>query len=132
MVKIRLARRGSKKQPSYRIVVIDSRAARDGKEIEVVGHYNPRTRPSTEVLNEERVLYWLSVGAQPTESMASILKRTGTLARFERLRAGESLETLAAEAKASAAPVPEARTRYPSPAAGQSWVKAREAAKKAG
>lgn len=131
MVKIRLTRVGSKKQPSYRIVVMDSRTARDGKYIEVLGYYNPRTQPSTEVVDEERALYWLNVGAQATESMASILKRTGTLARFERLRAGEPLEALVAEAKATAKPLPSARTRYPSPAAGHSWVKAKEAAKKA-
>lgn len=131
MVKIRLTRVGSKKQPSYRIVAIESRAARDGKYIEVLGYYNPRTQPSTEIIDEERVLYWLSVGAQPSESITSILKRTGTVARFDRLRAGEALEALVAEAKANPKPLPDARTRYPSPAAGQSWVKKREASKQA-
>jgi small subunit ribosomal protein S16 len=131
MVKIRLTRTGSKKQPSYRIVVMDSRAARDAKYIEVLGHYNPRTQPSTEVLNEERALYWLSVGAQVTDGMSGILKRTGTLDRFSRLRAGETLEALVAEAKANPIALPDARTVYPSPAAGQSWVKKREASKQA-
>lgn len=131
MVKIRLTRVGSKKQPSYRIVVMDSRAARDAKYIEVLGYYNPRTQPSTEVLDEERALYWLSVGAQATEGMAGILKRLGTLDRFKRLRAGEPLEALVAEAKATVKPLPEPRTKYPSPAAGQSWVKQRDASKQA-
>lgn len=131
MVKIRLTRVGSKKQPSYRIVVMDSRAARDAEYIEVLGYYNPRTQPSTEVVDEERALYWLSVGAQTTESINSIFNRIGTTERFKRLRAGESAETLVAEAKASAKPLPSPRTNYPSPAAGQSWVKKREASKQA-
>lgn len=130
MVKIRLTRVGSKKQPSYRIVVMDSRTARDGKYIEILGYYNPRTQPSTEVVDEERALYWLSVGAQTTEAVDSIFNRLGTAERFKRLRAGEPLETLVAEAKANAKPLPSPRTNYPSPPAGKSWVKAREAAKK--
>ncbi len=79
MVKIRLRRMGAKKQPSYRIVVADSRAARDGRFIEVVGHYNPRTEPPTIVVNEERLKYWLSQGAQPTESVERILRSKGML-----------------------------------------------------
>ncbi len=79
MVKIRLRRMGAKKQPSYRIVVADSRAARDGKFIEVLGHYNPRTEPPTIVINEERLKYWLSQGAQPTESVEKILHSKGLL-----------------------------------------------------
>jgi small subunit ribosomal protein S16 len=131
MVKIRLARIGLKKQPVYRIVVIEERNARNGKYIEILGQYNPRTRPSTELLDEGRALYWMSVGAQPSEAVAGILKRAGTLDLFARLRAGEELEALAAEAAAKPKPVVDARTRYPAPAAGQSWVKAKEAAAKA-
>lgn len=130
MVKIRLARIGLKKQPVYRIVVIEERNARNGKYIEILGQYNPRTRPSTEIINEGRALYWLSVGAQPTESVSGILKRAGTLDLFARLRAGEPLEALTAEAAAKPAPTVDARTRYPAPEAGQSWVKAKEAAAK--
>nr|PZN57081.1 MAG: 30S ribosomal protein S16 [Chloroflexota bacterium] len=121
MVRIRLRRVGLKKQPSYRIVVTDQRSPRDGDFIEIVGHYNPRTRPSTDEVNEARVLYWLSVGAQPTDSVATILRRTGTLDRFARLRKGESLEALVAEAeaaRAAAAPV-SPKTRYPSPGPGE-------------
>ncbi|MEL6525641.1 MAG: 30S ribosomal protein S16, partial [Chloroflexota bacterium] len=79
MVRIRLTRVGSKKQPSYRIVVTDKRNARDSKSIENIGFYNPRTRPSTESIDEERALYWLSVGAQPSDAVNRILKRLGTL-----------------------------------------------------
>jgi len=79
MVKIRLRRVGAKKQPSYRIVVTDARTPRDGRFIENVGNYNPRTVPETVVVDEPRVLYWLSQGAQPTEAVARMLKNTGIL-----------------------------------------------------
>ncbi len=77
MVKIRLRRVGAKKQPSYRVVVADSRSPRDGRFIEIVGHYNPRTEPPTVVLKEDRIHYWLGVGAQPSESVERILKSQG-------------------------------------------------------
>lgn len=121
MVRIRLRRMGFKGQPSYRIVVADQRSPRDGSFIEIIGFHNPRTQPTTDVVDEARALHWLNVGAQPSEAVNTLLRRTGTLARFERLRKGESLETLVAEAeaaKAAAAPV-SPRTRYPSPEAGQ-------------
>ena len=130
MVRIRLRRMGLKKQPSYRIVVADQRSARTGGFIEIVGTYNPRTQPITELVEEDRILYWLSVGAQPSEAVESILKRTGTLERFARLKKGQTIEALAAEAattKASAAPV-SPKTSRPSPAAGESAKKAKEAA----
>ncbi len=119
MVRIRLTRTGSKFQPSYRIIVTDSRRPRDTRPLETLGHYNPRTRPSTEVVKEDRALYWLSVGAQASESVANIFTRNGTMARLERLRKGESIEDLAAEAIANAKPLPSPRTNYPSPEAGQ-------------
>ncbi len=103
MLRIRLRRVGRKKQPSYRIVVAESTAPRDGKFIEVVGFYNPRTEPETITVKEERVLYWLSVGAQPSESTARLLKKVGTLDRFARLKAGEPMEALLAEAAESTA-----------------------------
>ncbi len=113
MLRLRLRRVGRKKQPSYRIVVAESASPRDGKAVEVVGFYNPRTEPETLQLLEERALYWLSVGAQPSDSVARLLKKNGTLERLARLRAGESLEALAAEATnnvptASTPNVPEA------------------------
>lgn len=125
MVKIRFRRVGLKGQPTYRIVVCDERRSRNGGFIEIIGHHNPRTRPSTDVVQEDRALYWLSVGAQPSEAVHNLLKRTGTLARYERLRKGETIEALAAEAAAEqAAAVPVSpRTRYPSPEAGQGTFK---------
>jgi small subunit ribosomal protein S16 len=101
MLRIRLRRVGGKKQPSYRIVVAESTAPRDGKFVELVGFHNPRTEPVTVQIKEERMLYWLSVGAQPSDAVARLLKNTGTLARFERMKAGESLEALVEEATAA-------------------------------
>jgi small subunit ribosomal protein S16 len=101
MVKIRLRRVGSKKQPSFRVVVADSRSPRDGRFIEEIGFYNPRTEPETLRIDDERALYWLSVGAQPTDSAARLLRTWGTMDRFERLKQGESLEDLLAEAEAA-------------------------------
>jgi small subunit ribosomal protein S16 len=111
MVKLRLRRVGAKKQASYRIVATDSRSPRDGRFIEVVGFYNPRTEPETVQLKEDRALHWLSVGAQPTDAVARLLKKMGTLDRLERLKQGESLEALAAEAEAEAAPAGSPKTR---------------------
>lgn len=130
MVRIRLRRVGLKKQPSYRIVVADQRSSRDGRFIEIIGHHNPRTRPNTDVVNEERVLYWLSNGAQPSESVKRIFKRTGTWERYERLRKGETIETLVAEAEtaqAEAEPV-SPKTKYPAPGPGESRQKAADVA----
>lgn len=77
MVKIRLQRVGRKKKPSYRVVVADSRAPRDGAFIEVIGHYDPLTDPATVVIHEEKALKWLRQGAQPTQTVANLLKRQG-------------------------------------------------------
>ena len=77
MVKIRLQRVGKKKKPSYRVVVADSRAPRDGKFIEVIGHYDPLTDPATVEIKEERALEWLRQGAQPTQTVANIFKKAG-------------------------------------------------------
>ena len=97
MVRIRLTRTGLKRQPSYRVVVADKDAKRDGKYIELIGHYNPRTEPLTFDIQEGRALYWLSVGAQPSEAVERLLEKQGTMKRLARLRGGESLEALVAE-----------------------------------
>lgn len=99
MLRIRLRRVGAKKQPSYRVVVADQRAPRDGKFVEIIGYYNPRTEPITFQIDEERALHWLNQGAQPSEPVERLLRKGGTLDRFARLRAGEPLEALLAEAK---------------------------------
>ncbi len=83
MVRIRLRRVGSKHRPIYRVVVADSRSPRDGAFIETIGHYNPLTEPATVVVNEERALKWLRDGAQPTDTVSSLLRRLGILDRFK-------------------------------------------------
>lgn len=75
MLKIRLRRMGAKKRPSYRIVVAESSAPRDGRFIEIVGTYDPLTDPATIRLNEERAKHWLGVGAQPTDTVRDILRK---------------------------------------------------------
>ena len=75
MVAMRLARIGSKKRPYYRIVVIDKRRARNGRFLEVLGQYNPIANPVQEEINPERAQYWLSKGAEPSETVRSILRR---------------------------------------------------------
>ncbi len=74
MLKIRLKRVGAKKQPSYRIVVADAKATRDGAFVEQVGHYDPKTDPPTIVLDRERAEEWIGKGAQPTDSVSRLLK----------------------------------------------------------
>ncbi|MEW6582112.1 MAG: 30S ribosomal protein S16 [Actinomycetota bacterium] len=74
MVKIRLARVGSKKNPIYRVVVSDARSKRDGRTIETIGRYNPRTEPSTVVIDLEKANRWIGQGAQPTAAVARLLK----------------------------------------------------------
>ncbi len=98
MVRIRFRRIGLKGQPSYRLVAADKESARDGRFLEILGFYNPRTEPSTLNIKEDRVYEWMSKGAQPTESVAQVFQTTGLLQRFERFKHGEAVETLLQEA----------------------------------
>lgn len=81
MVKIRLRRMGAKKQPTYRFVVADARSPRDGRFIEILGHYNPRTEPRTVVVNEEKVKAWLAKGAQPSDTVRRLFAEIGLVER---------------------------------------------------
>jgi small subunit ribosomal protein S16 len=101
MVRIRLRRVGAKKQPSYRIVAADKESPRDGRFIEILGHYNPRTEPATIHMKEDRIYDWMSKGAQPSDSVVQLFRTTGLLERYERFKQGEALETLMEEAKAA-------------------------------
>ena len=98
MVKIRLRRVGAKKRPVYRVVVADSRTPRDGQYIEAIGHYDPRADPPLVRIDEARALYWLGKGAQPTEAVARFLEKLGIMDKWNRVRAGEKLEDVLAEA----------------------------------
>jgi small subunit ribosomal protein S16 len=75
MVAIRLRRAGSKKRPFFRVVVTDSRTARDSSFVEILGHYNPRSKPAVVQVDNERVSYWLSKGAQPSDSVRTLIAR---------------------------------------------------------
>jgi small subunit ribosomal protein S16 len=97
MLRIRLSRVGAKKQPSYRIVVADIESKRDGRIVERIGFYNPRTEPIEYTVEEERALYWLSVGAQPSDAVRRLLDKQGTMDRLARLRQGEEMAALVAE-----------------------------------
>lgn len=79
MVKIRLRRMGAKKNPYYRIVVSDSRSPRDGRCIEEIGTYDPLTDPASVTVNSDRAKYWISCGAQPTDTVRSLLKKAEVL-----------------------------------------------------
>jgi len=81
MVKIRLRRMGAKKQPTYRFVITDARSPRDGRFIEIVGHYNPRSEPKTVVVDEEKVKSWLAKGAQPSDPVRRLLAAKGLVER---------------------------------------------------
>ena len=88
MVKLRLRRAGKKKHPIYKIVAADTRSPRDGRFIETVGQYNPNVNPIFLTLKEERVIYWLRKGAQPTDTVRSLLSRQGLWLRWSLLRRG--------------------------------------------
>lgn len=100
MVRIRLRRVGFKNQPSYRIIAADKESPRDGRFLEILGSYNPRTEPSTIEIQEDRVYYWLNVGAKPSNSVLQIFNHVGLMDRFMRYKAGENSNKLLAEAKA--------------------------------
>lgn len=88
MLRIRLRRVGAKKQPSYRIVVTEREAPRDGAFLEIIGFYNPRTEPETVEINEERALHWLSQGAQPSDAVLRMLTKTGIMDKWAAARQG--------------------------------------------
>lgn len=86
-VKLRLTRVGKTKQPQYRIVAADARSPRDGRFIEILGQYNPREEPSLINVDNDKIVKWLSEGAQPTERVAKIIKISGALEQFEASKA---------------------------------------------
>ncbi len=102
MVRIRLRRTGLKNQSSYRIVAADKESPRDGRFLEILGFYNPRTNPPTLKLEEAKIYEWMQKGAKPTESVEKLFNSIGLMERFARLKSGEKLETLLAEAQAAA------------------------------
>jgi small subunit ribosomal protein S16 len=83
MLKIRLRRMGARGKPTYRVVVIDSQKSRDGAFVEIIGSYNPQTEPSSVNIKEDRALYWLKLGAQPTDTTARLLGKAGIMEKFK-------------------------------------------------
>ena len=88
-VKLRLTRVGKTKQPQYRVVATDSRSPRDGRFIQIVGTYNPRTEPSTLSIDNDKAVKWLMEGAQPTERVRKLLEVSGAMAEFSAARAAK-------------------------------------------
>jgi len=99
MVRIRLRRTGLHGQASYRVVAAEKESPRDGRFLEILGSYNPRTEPFTLEVAEDRVYDWMSKGAQPSDSVMMLFRSVGLLDRYARFKAGEAVDTLLAEAK---------------------------------
>jgi small subunit ribosomal protein S16 len=110
-VKIRLTRVGKTKQPTYRLVVTDSRSPRDGRFIEVIGHYEPRREPSKIVVDGEKALQWLRQGAQPTERVVKLLKIDGVWDTFEAERPKRPAKTRTRPAKSGTKAAPKAKAK---------------------
>ena len=108
MIKLRLRRMGAKKRPSYRIVAADSRSPRDGRFIESFGYYDPITEPATVRVDEERARHWLSVGAQPTETVRDIFRRAGLLGEQPAADGAAAAPTTSVAPAAVPAPAPTA------------------------
>ena len=119
MIKLRLRRMGAKKRPSYRIVAADSRSPRDGRFIEAFGFYDPVTQPATVRVDMERARHWLSVGAQPSDTVRDIFRRAGVFGDEGTIAAtAEPIEAepVAAEPAAPEAPAPKRRRAAAAPA----------------
>lgn len=97
-VRLRLMRVGKKKQPSYRVVAADARSPRDGRFIEIVGTYNPRSEPSEITIDNAKAVHWLNHGAQPSDRVKKLLEVSGAWSAFEAGTSVEELEAVAAKA----------------------------------
>jgi len=97
MVRLRLRRMGAKNQPFYRIVAVDSRWKRDGKYIEALGYYDPKTDPYTLQLDEEKAMKWLKVGAQPSDTVRALFRKAGVLKKFHEFKYVKQADSLADE-----------------------------------
>lgn len=129
MVRIRLRRVGGRSQASFRIVATDKESPNNGRFIEILGFYNPRTQPVTIQLKEDRIYDWISKGAQPSDSAMQVFKLAGLTTRYERFKSGEKVEVLMMEAEnAAATRNTDRQTRHEAPKAGTSSKKKKAAA----
>ena len=131
MVALRLTRIGAKKKPSYRLVAIDSRRARDSKTIEILGHYNPRPDPIEIDLKRERIAYWLGVGAQPSDTVQRLIKFFDANGAHTAQPKREAAQKAAAENKPAPKPAAVAPAPAPAPAPKIEEVEAEAAAAEA-
>ena len=116
MVRIRLRRVGKRKQPFYRVVIADSRSPRDGRFIEIIGQYNPLTNPSQITIDSDKALTWLRKGAQPSEQVKSLLKRTGIWSEYVKDKGpGPRKPKRRQSAPTAATPAPKPESTEPSP-----------------
>ena len=137
-VRIRLRRMGARNRPSYRFVVTDSRMPRDGRFIEILGHYSPMDKPAKVEVKEERVYHWLGQGATASDTVNSILKQIGLLRKWEMKKKGEDVSQVtllsqmkdkAKKKKGKKGKAPEAAAAAPEPAAPAKKVEEAEAKK---
>jgi small subunit ribosomal protein S16 len=119
LLRMRLTRMGAKKRPSYRVVVADSRAPRDGRHVEILGYYDPMTKPSTVKIDTDRAVQWLRNGAQPTERVRVLLRHSGVLKAWEerRLEDKRARKAQAADSAEAAPAVTAAEPASATPAA---------------
>ena len=117
MLRMRLTRTGAKKRPSYRVVVADSRAPRDGRHVDILGFYDPMTKPSTVRIDTERAVRWLRHGAQPTERVRILLRHSGVLKAHEEARLADKRARKAAAAGEGGVPGGSASDQAPGAAA---------------
>lgn len=119
-VRIRLTRTGKRKEPHYRVVVADQRSPRDGRFIEIIGKYHPLEEPSAIEIDEERALGWLRQGAQPSDSVATLLRKVGIWEKFETEK-GRTIKTAHSKKgltkRPPAPPTPKAKAETPAPPA---------------
>ena len=114
MVKIRLRRVGTRNKPMYRVVVADERSPRDGAFIEIIGHYNPLTEPTTFVVDEEKALKWLKYGARPTDTTLRLLSKAGVMDKFSPSAASKTRTAKPKRTKVKVDTEPKSTTEEPS------------------
>ena len=110
-VSIRLRRMGTKKRPFYRLVATDSRMPRDGRFIELLGYYHPIEKPAKVSLEEDRIAYWLENGAEPSDTVSSLLKQAGLLEKLSKKKRGEDVSEISLKSEITERPKKAKKTK---------------------